>query len=145
MNIADLYERDLEKLAKEISLYKNENDLWKAKEGIINPGGNLAVHIIGSVNYFVGSILGNTGYVRDRDGEFSVKNISREQILADLENAKKMAVKVLSAIPEEEMKKEYPIKIAGQTSPVRDTLVFFLAHLNYHLGQLNYLRRMIDN
>lgn len=144
MNIADLYERDLGKLSKEITLYKNEEDLWKAKEGIINPGGNLAVHIIGSVNHFVGSVLGKTGYVRDREAEFSVKDVPRDKILTDIEDAKKLAVKVISELSEEDMKKEYPLKVGDQPSSVREILIFFLAHLNYHLGQLNYLRRILN-
>src|ERR1700690_4209536 len=85
--ITSLFERDINKLIEEINLYKNENDLWKIKEGISNSAGNLTLHLIGNLNYFIGATLGNTGYVRERDKEFSLKNIPRVQLVEDLKKA----------------------------------------------------------
>ncbi|HEY5407636.1 MAG TPA: hypothetical protein VIJ92_11120 [Ginsengibacter sp.] len=75
--IAALFERDINKLIEEINLYKNEEDIWKIKEGISNSSGNLTLHLLGNLNHFIGATLGNTGYVRERDKEFSLKNIPR--------------------------------------------------------------------
>jgi len=36
MNITNFFERDLDKLKEEINLFKNEEDIWKRKEGITN-------------------------------------------------------------------------------------------------------------
>ncbi len=73
--------RDLNKLKEEISLYKNENDLWAVKGDVKNSGGTLALHLIGNLKHFIGAQLGNTGYIRNRDKEFSDKNIPKEKIL----------------------------------------------------------------
>lgn len=143
MNISPLYEKDISKLIEEISLYKNEEDLWKLEGAILNTAGNLALHLTGSLNYFIGNILGQTGYVRERDKEFSLKDIPQEKLLADLHETKEIVVNTLSQLTEEDLQKDFPLKINSQTMSTADTLVFFLAHLNYHLGQVNYHRRII--
>ena len=68
-------------------LYKNEEDVWKIKEGISNSAGNLTLHLLGNLNHFIGATLGNTGYVRERDKEFSLKNIPRIQLVEDLKKS----------------------------------------------------------
>ena len=143
MNISPLYEKDINKLIEEISLYKNEEDIWKLEGAILNTAGNLALHLTGSLNYFIGNILGQTGYVRERDKEFSLKDIPQEKLLADLHEMKAIVVNTLSQLTDEDLQKDFPLKINSQTMSTADTLVFFLAHLNYHLGQLNYHRRII--
>ncbi len=67
------YKRDLEKLKTEINLYNNENILWVIDKEISNSAGNLCLHLIGNLNYFIGTVLGKTNYFRTRDLEFSQK------------------------------------------------------------------------
>lgn len=143
MNISPLYEKDINKLIKEISLYENEEDIWKLEGAILNTAGNLALHLTGSLNYFIGNILGQTGYVRERDKEFSLKDIPQEKLLEELQKMKEIVVNTLSQLTEEDLQKDFPLEINNQTMSTADTLVFFLAHLNYHLGQVNYHRRII--
>ena len=97
--LSALFERDLDKLIEEISLYKNETDIWKIKEGISNPGGNLALHLVGNLNHFIGASLGKTGYLRERDKEFSVKDIPHEQLIADIKNTSAIITNILSSLP----------------------------------------------
>lgn len=143
MNISPLYEKDINKLIKEISLYENEEDIWELEGAILNTAGNLALHLTGSLNYFIGNILGQTGYVRERDKEFSLKDIPQEKLLEELQKMKEIVVNTLSQLTEEDLQKDFPLEINNQTMSTADTLVFFLAHLNYHLGQVNYHRRII--
>jgi uncharacterized damage-inducible protein DinB len=143
MNIANFFERDLDKLIEEISLFKNENDIWKTKEGINNSAGNLVVHLLGNLNHFIGKTLGKTDFVRNRDEEFSVKDIPREKLIADLNELKETIKNTLPQLSSEDLKKDFPLQIRDQTFSTENMLTFLLAHLNYHLGQLNYLRRMM--
>jgi uncharacterized damage-inducible protein DinB len=143
MNIANFFERDLDKLIEEISLFKNENDIWKTKEGINNSAGNLVVHLLGNLNHFIGKTLGKTDFVRNRDEEFSVKDIPREKLIADLNELKETIKNTLPQLSSEDLKKDFPLQIRNQTFSTENMLTFLLAHLNYHLGQLNYLRRMM--
>jgi uncharacterized damage-inducible protein DinB len=143
MNIADLYERDLNKLIEEINLFKNEKDLWEIKGDIKNSAGNLALHLVGNLNDFIGRILGHTDYIRQRDDEFSLKNVPREKLVSDINSLKEIIKNTLPKLSEEDLKKEFPVKIREQAFTTEIFLIFLLAHFNYHLGQINYLRRML--
>jgi hypothetical protein len=143
MNITVFYERDLDKLIEEINLYKNENDIWKTKEGINNSAGNLMLHLVGNLNHFIGKTLGNSDYVRKRDEEFSLKNIPREKLISDLNSLKETIKNTLPKLSDEDLKKDFPLKIRDETFSTENMLIYLLAHLNYHLGQVNYLRRLL--
>ena len=143
MNITAFFERDLNKVITEISLFKNENDIWKIKAGVLNSAGNLALHVIGNLNHFIGTTLGNTGYVRNRDEEFSLKDIPREALIADINDLKETIKNTLSKLSSADLENDFPIKIRDEVLSTQNMLIFLLAHLNYHLGQINYLRRML--
>ena len=143
MSFSTFFERDLDKIITEISLFENENDIWKLKEGIVNSAGNLALHIIGNLNHFIGTTLGNTGYVRNRDEEFSLKDIPFETLIADINDLKETVKNTLSKLSSSDLQNDFPIKIRDEVFSTQNMLVFLLAHLNYHLGQINYLRRMM--
>lgn len=143
MSLSIFFGRDLDKMITEISLFKNENDIWKMKEGILNSAGNLALHIIGNLNHFIGTTLGNTGYVRNRDEEFSLKDIPREKLIADITDLKEIIKNTLSKLSAADLQNDFQIRVRDEVFSTQNMLIFLLAHLNYHLGQINYLRRMM--
>lgn len=143
MKIDFFYERDINKLIEEVQHFNNEDDLWKIKEGITNSVGNLVLHLTGGLNHFIGNALAHNGYVRQRDKEFTEKEVPLETLLGGLHDLKRMVKNTLSKLSKEDLAKEYPLKIGDQVMTVNDTLIFFLAHFNYHLGQINYLRRIL--
>ncbi len=143
-SLQTLYERELDTLAKEVSAYTDDTAFWKIENAIKNSGGNLAIHLIGNLNHFIGAILGNTGYVRQRDKEFNDKNISREQIINEISQLKVMVAKVLSTLSQQDLEKTYPIDVFGHKMTTEYFLLHLYGHLNYHLGQINYHRRMLD-
>src|SRR5882757_1030291 len=97
-----IFERDLRKLIDEINLYKDEDKLWTIQDGISNSAGNLSLHLLGNLNHFIGATLGHTGYVRHRDEEFSLKNILRQDLLINIENAILMIKKTFAELKEED-------------------------------------------
>ncbi len=141
--LSSLFGRDLSKLIGEIDLYKNETDLWKIKEGISNSGGNLTLHLIGNLNHFIGATLGNTGYVRERDKEFSLKDIPRKKLVDDINNTSAVIANTFSSLSKDDLEKDYPIPFNNEISATVFILMFLLSHLNYHLGQINYHRRLL--
>lgn len=143
MNLATLYENDLDKLITEISLFKDEAAIWTIKEGIINSAGNLALHLVGNLNHFVGKTLGNSGYERKRDDEFSLKNIPRHKLISDVNDLKETIKNVIPSLSPEDLEKDFPLMIRDQVLSTQMMLIYLLAHFNYHLGQINYLRRMM--
>lgn len=143
MDYLYFFERDLNKLIEEINLYKNENDLWKIKEGISNSVGNITLHLIGNLNHFIGKTLANTHYIRERDKEFSLKNVPRKRLIDEINNISTIIKNTLPELSNEDLKKDFPIKINDQVLSTENMLTHLFAHLNYHLGQVNYHRRMI--
>lgn len=141
--LTSLFERDLKKVIEELKLYNNETDLWEIKSGISNSGGNLALHLLGNLNTYIGKNIGNTGYIRDRPLEFSAKNIASSAIIKDFENTIAMIKKVLNTQNNEHLQKIYPENVLGYEMTTEYFLLHLLAHLNYHLGQINYHRRLV--
>ena len=144
IEIAALYERDIRKLIEEINLFKSEENLWKTQGSIKNSSGNLALHIIGGLNHLVGATLLHTGYVRDRDQEFASKGIARKQLVANLEDLVPMINQALNQLTSEQMDSPYPIFFDKDNATHSYVFTQLLLHLNYHLGQVNYLRRILE-
>lgn len=138
-----LFERDLQKLRTEIDLYIDEDQLWILKAGISNSAGNLCLHLVGNLNHFIGATLGNTGYVRHREEEFSSKNIPRKGLLNSIDNCIQTVDQTLTKLLESDLEKEYPLEKHGKRVSTMHMLLHLYGHLSYHLGQINYHRRMI--
>jgi hypothetical protein len=143
--LLEFYERDLKKLENEISLYRDEDNLWVIKDGISNSAGNLCLHLLGNLNHFIGATLGDTGYIRHRDDEFALKNIPRQDLLLNINNCMIIVKESLNKLTEEDLGKDYPLEKHGKIPSNTNMLIHLLAHLSYHLGQINYHRRLIEN
>ena len=141
--LTTLYERDLRKLIEEVNLFQNEENLWKTTGTVKNSSGNLALHIIGGMNHHVGTNLAHTGYVRDRPQEFAKKGVPRQEIVAQLEALILLIKSTLSDFTDARMEAEYPIPFDDAHNSNSYVLVRLYAHLDYHLGQVNYLRRIL--
>jgi len=141
--LTELFERDLKKLAEEINLYKDENSLWLVKEGISNSAGNLCLHLLGNLNHFIGATLGGTGYIRQRDDEFALKNIPRKDLVINIQNVMLVIKNTLSELSAKDLEKDFPLEIFGRKVKTGFMLVHLSTHLSYHLGQINYHRRLI--
>src|SRR5579872_7063635 len=98
--ISSIFERELTKLAEEIKLYKSDASIWKVEKDVKNSGGNLCLHICGNLQHFIGAVLGNTGYVRNRDKEFADKNIPAALLIKEIEQTIQVVTKTLEAIPD---------------------------------------------
>lgn len=142
-HLVTLYERDLNKLKQEIQSYESEEKLWEVSGNINNSAGNLCLHLTGNLRYFIGAILGKTGFVRDREAEFSSKNIPQSQLIKDIESTIFVVKEVLPQLTEEQLAQEYPIQVFGYPMPTSYFLIHLAMHLDYHLGQINYHRRLL--
>jgi uncharacterized damage-inducible protein DinB len=142
-SLIKLFDRDLEKLDKEISSYPSEESLWLVPSGINNSAGNLCLHLCGNLQHFVGTILGSTNYKRDREHEFAAKNIVRDILQQEIENTKLVVAQTLRKLDVEALDQEYPIQVFGHPMTTAYFLIHLAGHLNYHLGQINYHRRLV--
>jgi uncharacterized damage-inducible protein DinB len=142
--LQSLFTRDLNRLRNEIELYTKEENLWKVEGNIVNSSGNLCLHLVGNLNTFIGKELGNTGYIRNRESEFSLKNIPRQELVRKIDDTIEVVNKTLDNLDESSLKNEYPIIVFEEKTTIEYLLVHLVTHLSYHLGQVNYHRRMID-
>ncbi len=137
------FERDLTTLKNELELYTNEQHLWLTDTNIKNSAGNLCLHLIGNLNHFIGAVLGKTGYVRERDKEFTEKQ-SLPELITRVEKTKTMLTEVLTNLTHEQYEGLYPILFLEKEISTSQMLLQLSTHLNYHLGQINYHRRLLD-
>jgi uncharacterized damage-inducible protein DinB len=143
-DLIKLFQRDLKVLYKEIEAYKNEAQLWQTAEGINNSGGNLALHLVGNLKTYIGKNLGKLPYIRDRDAEFSSKNIPRKIVLAYIEESLDIVTKTLESLPENTLSAIYPENVLSYEMTTQYFLIHLHGHLTYHLGQINYHRRILQ-
>ena len=143
-SILVLFTRDLHKLKEELNSYHTESNIWIVAPGIGNSAGNLTLHLIGNLNHFVGSMLGQTGYIRYRDLEFSKKDIARSILMEDLDKTIAMLTTVLTPLSNTDLDKEYAFMKPDKIDPAGHFLIHLYGHLTYHLGQVNYHRRLLD-
>ena len=140
-----IFKRDLEKLKQEIASYRNESNLWKVDKSIANSSGNLCLHLVGNLNAYIGAEIGKTGYVRNRDLEFSLKNIPQAQLVKMIEDTVVVVEDGLSKLNENDLEREYPLLVFKEKTSTGYFLIHLTVHLGYHLGQVNYHRRLLDN
>lgn len=143
-SLKTLFLRDLNKLRKEIASYKEESKLWIIDKNIANSAGNLCLHLVGNINTYIGKELGGTDYIRDRDLEFSQKDIPQAELLKKIDDTILVVDKALDTVTDQQLEKEYPVIVFTDKMTTGFFLVHLLAHLDYHLGQINYHRRLLD-
>jgi uncharacterized damage-inducible protein DinB len=142
--LIQLFLRDLEKLKTEISSFRDEKNIWIISGDIKNSAGNLCLHLCGNLQHFIGAILGNSGYIRNRDAEFSRKDVPISELVAEIELTTIAVETALKNLPEGILEKTYPINVFSYEMTTGYFLVHLTTHLNYHLGQINYHRRLLD-
>ena len=142
--LANFYERDIHKLIEEINLFREEENLWRVEGSVKNPVGNLVLHIIGGLNHFIGATLAQTGYIRNREQEFSRKKVSGKELIAELEALLPLVSQTLNSLTTEQMDAAYPLFFDKPNASTSYVLLQLSLHLNYHLGQVNYLRRVLE-
>jgi uncharacterized damage-inducible protein DinB len=140
--LISIYKRDLDKLKAEIDQYESDEKVWLAVTGITNSGGNLALHLVGNLKHFIGAVLGGTGYVRDRDAEFTSKSVSRAQLITAVDETTAIVSTTLAKLTGDELAATYPIDVFGQPMTTEYFIIHLATHFNYHLGQINYHRRL---
>lgn len=142
--LKSLFDRDLNKLKLEIESYQNESQIWAIDKNISNSAGNLCLHLIGNINTYIGAELGKTGYVRDRPLEFSLKNVPRLELINKINETILVVNNTLNSLTEADLQKTYPQIVFEKEMTTGFFLVHLSTHLAYHLGQINYHRRLLD-
>jgi hypothetical protein len=139
-----LFNRDLNKLKFEIESYEFEKQIWVIDKNISNSAGNLCLHLIGNLNTYIGAEIGKTGYVRNRPLEFSLKDIPKAELISKIEDTIEVINKSLDSLTEKDLEQIYPQIVFEKEMTTGFFLIHLSTHLAYHLGQINYHRRLLD-
>lgn len=142
-DVAALMDRDLRTLRRELEAYPDERQIWKEVPGLPNTAGTLALHLAGNLQHYIGARWGGTGYVRDRDAEFARRGVPRAELVAEVERARAAVAAGLAAIDGDALDADYPETIAQLRIRTGEYLLHLSVHLAYHLGQLDFHRRMV--
>lgn len=144
--LAGLFERDLDRFIAELQAYPDEQSVWQVKEGVLNSAGTLALHLTGNLSQFVGADLGGLPFQRDRDAEFSRRDVPRAELIAGLHRTRQAVGETLRGLNSQHLQQVPPnlppMFPAGTTTST--FLLHLYGHLNWHLGQVNYLRRLLS-
>lgn len=141
--LKSLFDRDLNKLKLEIESYQNESQIWAVDKNISNSAGNLCLHLVGNLNTYIGAEIGKTGYIRNRELEFSLKDVPRSELIEKIESTLLVVNNALDTLTGTDLEAIYPLVVFEKEMPTGFFLVHLSTHLAYHLGQINYHRRLL--
>ncbi len=141
---AEQFEAALFQLKNEINSYTHKENVWRIEGQIINSGGTLCLHLLGNLNHFIGAVLGNTGYVRQRDREFSDRDVPTGKLIKDIDELMYRIKNIFTNLSDDQLHGFYPLNDGKKWKMTDSRLLQLLSHLNYHLGQINYHRRILD-
>ncbi len=142
--LRQIFRRDLLKLRQEIVSYQDDDKIWTVEKNISNSAGNLCLHLVGNLNTYIGAQLGGTGYVRNREAEFADKGLSREELIQKIEQTIEVVDATLATHDDTLLQQTYPTKVFAEPMSTGFFLIHLTSHLGYHLGQINYHRRLLD-
>jgi hypothetical protein len=142
-DLAPLYRRDLTRLRQQIEAFPNDETLWHTLPGVTNPAGNLVLHLSGNLREYIGRQLGNLPYQRKRDLEFSTRGLSKEDLLTRIAELYLTIPDIIEKLTPAQMETEYPEQVLGVPMTTQQFVIHLQGHLNWHLGQIDYIRRIV--
>jgi uncharacterized damage-inducible protein DinB len=141
--VAAILDRDLRAVARQVMAYPDERSLWATPPGVTNSGGTLALHLAGNIRHYLGARLGGTGFVRDRPAEFAARDLPRAIILQQIEEARAAVRAAAARTSDGRLDQDFPEVVGGVRVATGEYLIHLVSHFTYHLGQLDYHRRMV--
>lgn len=142
--LAALFRRDIGKLRNEIASFPEGDSVWRILPGVVNPAASLALHVEGNLREYIGRQLGHVPYERKRALEFSARNVPIRTILSRIAEVEHLIPEVIESLSDLHLNEEYPEVVLESAMTVRHLLIHLHGHLMYHIGQINYIRRLLD-
>lgn len=141
--LAALFRRDITRVIQQIGAFP-EGRLWEVTGGVKNPAGNLILHLEGNLREYIGRQLGGVEYQRRRDEEFNGRNVTAAEMTSRMESVREMVIQVIGSLTPEVLSAPYPESVLGGGLSTRQFMIHLIGHLNYHMGQIDYLRRVLS-
>lgn len=134
--------RELRALRREVEAYPSDEAVWVTPPGIANSCGTFVLHLAGNLRTYVGHVIGGIPYERDRPREFSARDLSRAELLHELDATIDAVDRSFGALTADILASEFPLVIGAVRVNTQEFLLHCAVHLGYHLGQVDYHRRL---
>lgn len=144
VELTKIFDRDLVRLKEEINAFQHEENLWVVRGSVKNPAGNLCLHLVGNLRTYVGQNIGGVAYTRDREAEFASRGLSKETLAYQVDDTRQLVVSAIQSLTHADLEKTYVQEVFGYPMTTGFFLLHLTTHLAYHLGQINYLRRILE-
>ncbi len=135
--------RELRALVREVQAYPDDASVWRTFPGVANSAGTLVLHLAGNIQYYIGTKLGGDKYVRDRAEEFARRGVPQRELLAEIDRAIAATERALPKVTDKTLAADFPEAVGGRLIRTSEFLLHLAVHLGWHLGQLDYHRRMV--
>lgn len=142
--LSALFARDLTRLIEQLQAFPDDPSVWRTAPGVTNSAGTLALHLEGNLREYVGRQLGDVPYIRQRPLEFSRRDVPAVELVARIDEVRTLVCAIVASLPASTLDGPFPEQVLGVSLTSRQFLLHLLSHLNYHLGQIDYLRRFIS-
>jgi uncharacterized damage-inducible protein DinB len=142
--LIDLYTREIDKLKNEILAFESDELLWRTPDPQITAAGNHCLYIAGTLQHFIGNMIGDSGYIRNKEAEMKARNVSRERLLEEIDNMKQVVVDTLEQVSKTELQKQFPTNEFPEPVTTEFYLIHLLKNLGFHLGQVSLLRQLVS-
>lgn len=143
---ARILTRELERLIRLLEAYPDEESLWRVEGSVRNSAGTLALHMAGNLEHFVGHVLGESDYVRDREAEFGERDVPRGEMIRRIRRCQETVRESLDTMSDETLLDPCPGPLPGSLGAepsAAEFLTHLTWHLGWHLGQVDYHRRLL--
>lgn len=140
--LIDLYTREINRLKNEISAFESDDLLWKQPDGLVNPAGNICLYTTGTLQHFIGNMIGDSGYIRNKEAELKARNLNRERLLEEVENMRQVVVDTLEQVSKTDLQKVFPTKEFEEAVTTEFYLIHLLNTLSFHIGQISMIRTL---
>jgi len=118
----------------------SQEQLWRNPYSYGNSVGHLVLHLTGNMSYYIGARVAETGYIRNRDREFTEpQKLPKERVMQKFDETIAMVVATLHKQSPTDWMGPYS---AERESEAKDRLTIFLrcaGHAYHHVGQIIYL------
>src|ERR1700686_4245142 len=137
---ASRFENITAKLHKWVDPLSNQQ-FWRNPYPYGNSIGHLVLHLTGNLRYYIGAQIAGSGYVRDRDREFTdAARANKDDVLRNFDRAIQLVVDTIRKQATESWGSAYSAERSKETN--RFAIVLSCAaHADHHLGQIIYLSR----
>jgi hypothetical protein len=141
--LIELYNNELDKLNDELMAYESDELIWKTIGDNKISAGNNCLIISGTLQQYIGSMIGEYEYMRNKEAELKAKNMSKERLAEEISNTRKVVIATLEEVSKMDLMKVFPTTEFKEPVITEFYLLHLLKTLGFYNGQIAFHRQLI--